>query len=53
MGLPDAGTVEKVEAGEWDVKLGGCTIPDPYVNFACRACDHRWLHEEAKPAEAP
>jgi hypothetical protein len=27
------------------VVLGGCIIPDPFVNVACR---HRWFHEAGR-----
>ncbi len=51
-GFPTPETVEKVNAGEWDVKLGGCVIPDPYVNVTCRSCGRRWLVEASdEPVE--
>jgi hypothetical protein len=46
-GYPTPEDVEKVEAGEWDVVLGGCVIPDPFVDVACRACGARWHHEDS------
>lgn len=52
-GSPTPEDVEKVGAGEWDVKLGGGVMPEPYVNVACRACGHRWPHEESAELVEP
>jgi hypothetical protein len=54
-GFPTPDVVEKMEAGQWDVDvvLGGCVVPDPFVNVACRACRARWFQEETGVDEAP
>lgn len=31
---------DAVEAGDWDVILGGCCVED--LNAACLICGHRW-----------
>lgn len=42
-GMPTPDAWEAVESGQLDVVLGGCCVPVPLVNVACRACDFRWL----------
>lgn len=39
-GMPTSEDFEAVEAGDWDVVLGGCCVED--VTAACLVCDHRW-----------
>ncbi len=49
-GMPTPDLFTQVESGDRDVVLGGCDVPDPLVNAACRSCGARWLHDEG-PAD--